>query len=154
MAEHIDLEKVKKTLDNLIETLRDGHEGFTELGERLKDPTARRFFLEELQVRSNFAGELENELHRLGVKDVHVSTSVSSKAHRGWGELKAKLGGGDYALLDTAEQGEDAAKKSYAEALEQDLPVPVRELVAGQQAHILKAHDRVKSLRDSLKKTS
>ncbi len=149
MAEHIDLSKVKKTLDSLIETLRDGHEGFTQLGDRLQDPTARRFFMEELQVRSNFAGELENELHRLGVKDVHVSSSVSAKAHRGWAELKSKLGGGDHALLETAEQGEDAAKKAYQDALNEELPAQVRDLLQRQQAHILQAHDRVKALRDS-----
>ncbi len=151
MAENIDPEKVEKTLKDLIETLRDGHEGFTDLGHRLTDPQAKRYFLEETQVRSNFAGELENELHHLGVKDVKVGTSTSSKMHRVWGELKNKMGGGDHALLETAEQGEDTAKKAYAEALEEHLPGNVRELLARQQSHILQSHDRVKALRDSSK---
>ncbi len=151
MPEHINLGKVEKTLKSLVETLRDGHEGFTDLGNRLQDPTARRFFMEELQVRSNYAGELENEMHRMGVKDVKVSSSVSSAAHRIWGELRAKVGGGDHALLATAEQGEDAAKKAYADALNEELPANVRELLANQQAHILQSHDKVKALRDSAK---
>ncbi|HWW22607.1 MAG TPA: PA2169 family four-helix-bundle protein, partial [Edaphobacter sp.] len=70
--------------------------------------------------------------------------------HRAWGDLKAKLGGGDHTLLATAEQGEDEAKKAYREALEQDLPLPVRQLLAEQQAHVLTAHDFVRNHRDAL----
>jgi uncharacterized protein (TIGR02284 family) len=151
MAEHIVLDKVESTLKDVIETLRDGHQGFIELGQRMQDATARRFFMEETQVRAEYAAELENELHRLGVKDVKVRTSPSSKAHRFWGELKAKLGGGDHALLDTAEQGEDVAKKAYADALKQELPLPIRELLVRQQEHIVAVHDKVKAMRDSKK---
>jgi uncharacterized protein (TIGR02284 family) len=151
MAENIDLKKVESTLKDLIETLRDGHEGFTGLGSRLKDAQARRFFMEETQVRANFAAELENVLHRLGVKDVKVSTSTTSKVHRFWAELKEKLGGGDHTLLETAEQGEDTAKKAYADALKEHLPNDVRELLVRQQAHIAQSHDRVKMMRDSSK---
>jgi uncharacterized protein (TIGR02284 family) len=151
MAEHIALDKVESALNDLIETLRDGHQGFIELGQRLQDPAAKRFFLEETQVRAEYAAELENELHRLGVKDVKVAASTSSKVHRFWGELKAKLGGGDHALLDTAEQGEDVAKKAYANALKQELPTPIREMLDRQQEHIMQVHDRVKALRDSKK---
>jgi uncharacterized protein (TIGR02284 family) len=151
MAEHIVLDKVESTLRDLIETLRDGHEGFIELGQRIQDPTARRYFMEETQTRAEYAAELENELHRMGVKDVKVGTSASSKAHRFWGELKAKLGGGDHALLDTAEQGEDVAKKAYADALKVELPAPIREMLVRQQEHILAVHDRVRAMRDSKK---
>ena len=151
MAEHIVLDKVESTLKDLIETLRDGHQGFIELGQRIQDPAAKRFFLEETQTRAEYAAELENELHRMGVKDVKVGTSTSSKVHRFWGELKAKVGGGDHALLDTAEQGEDVAKKAYADALKQDLPIPLKEMLDRQQEHILTVHDKVKAMRDSKK---
>ena len=151
MAEHIVLDKVEATLKDVIETLHDGHQGFIELGQRMQDATARRFFMEETQIRAEYAAELENELHRLGVKDVKVRTSTSSKAHRIWGELKAKLGGGDHALLDTAEQAEDVAKKTYADALKQELPLPIRELLDRQQEHIVAVHDKVKAMRDSKK---
>jgi uncharacterized protein (TIGR02284 family) len=99
-------------------------------------------------VRAEYAGELENELHRLGVKDVKQSGMVSGKTHRAWGELKAKLGGGDHTLLATAEQGEDAAKAAYEAALEEHLPRDVREVLLAQFAHIKSAHDVVKALRD------
>jgi uncharacterized protein (TIGR02284 family) len=53
-------------------------------------------------------------------------------------------------LLETAEQGEDTAKKAYADALDQDLPLPVRQMVAEQQAHVLTSHDFIRGHRDAL----
>jgi uncharacterized protein (TIGR02284 family) len=149
MAEHIEPEKVKATLSKLIDFLRDSHQGFTELGIHIADQQARLFFLKETQIRANFAAELENELHRLGVKDVHQNGMLSGKVHRAWGELKAQLGGGDHTLLATAEQGEDAAKKAYSEALQEDLPGDIIDLLARQQVHIVASHDTVRAFRDS-----
>jgi uncharacterized protein (TIGR02284 family) len=145
------LEKTEKNLHDLIEILRDGHQGFIELEKNLKDPEARQVFREETLVRAGFAAELENELHRLGEKDVKVASSTAGKVHRAWGELKARLGGGDHALLATAEKGEDEAKEAYEKALaSEDFPLPLREILLRQQRHILVAHDRVKALRDRL----
>jgi uncharacterized protein (TIGR02284 family) len=148
MPEHIALDKVESTLKDLVEVLHDSQEGFKELGHRLQDGAAKRFFLEETQRRAEYAAELENELHRLGVHDVKVGTSHSNKGRLFWAEIKAKLAGGDHALLSTAEQGEDTAKKAYADAVKEDLPLPLRELLDRQQEHILESHDRVKALRD------
>jgi uncharacterized protein (TIGR02284 family) len=145
------LKKTEKTLRDLIETLRDGHQGFIELEQNLKDPDARKLFREETLARAGFAGELENELHHFGVKDVKATSSTAGKVHRAWGELKARLGGGDHALLATAEKGEDEAKHAYEDALaSEDWPLPLREILLRQQRHILAAHDRVKALRDRL----
>jgi uncharacterized protein (TIGR02284 family) len=149
MPESIDHEKVKSTLTKLIDILRDSHQGFTEIGNHIKDESTRIFFMQETQKRAEFAAELENELHRLGVKDVHESGQLSGRIHRAWGELKANLGGGDHTLLATAEQGEDAAKKAYKDALEVHLPQDIRDILAVQQTHIHTAHDRVKALRDA-----
>jgi uncharacterized protein (TIGR02284 family) len=63
--------------------------------------------------------------------------------------LKVKLGGGDHSLLVTAEQGEDEAKRVYKEALEKDLPFPIRQLLTRQYAQIQISHDYVRAARDS-----
>ena len=145
------LSETKKVLLGLVNMLQDSQKGFADIGEHLKDETLKRYFLAESLKRANFRAELENELHRDGVKDVKESGSTAGAIHRVWGDLKAKLGGGDHTLLETAEQGEDTAKKAYKEALEQELPVPVRQLLSEQQAHVLTSHDYVKAARDSSK---
>lgn len=146
---HVKPELVQKSIRAVIEVLHDGHKGFTDIGHQLQDGEAKRFFLMETQTRAEFAAELENELHRMGVPDVKEGGTAAGAIHRVWGDLKAKLGGGDHTLLATAEQGEDVAKKAYEEVLKVTLPAPLRELLTKQQAHINESHDKVKALRDS-----
>ena len=141
---------MESVLLDVIKTLQDGQKGFADIGEHLKDEQVKRYFLAESLKRANFRAELENELHRAGMADVNESGTVGGAMRRAWGDLKAKLGGGDHTLLETAEQGEDEAKKTYKEALEQELPYPVRALLLEQQAHILASHDYVKRHRDEL----
>lgn len=142
--------EMKTAINAVISVLLDGQKGFADIGEHLKDDTLKRYFLAESLKRASFRGDLETILHQSGVHDISESGTTAGTVHRIWGDLKAKLGGGDHALLETAEQGEDAAKKAYKEALEQDLPLTVRETLSTQQAHILTSHDYVKAQRDAL----
>jgi len=141
----------EETLRSIIQVLIDGQEGFQTIGSELKDPTLKQYFLAESLQRAEFRGQLEEMLHQEGVRDVKESGTMSGTLHRVWGDLKVKLGGGDHALLVTAEQGEDAAKRVYREALEKDLPLPVREILSSQFAHIQTCHDYVRGERDSRK---
>ena len=143
--------EVKETLHDVIESLIDGQEGFQRIGEHLKDETLKKYFLAESLKRSQFRGELETLLHSTGDHDPKESGSVSGAIHRTWGDIKAHLGGGDHTLLETAEQGEDAAKKAYKDALQKELPLPVKQLLDTQYEHIQKSHNYVKAERDSSK---
>jgi uncharacterized protein (TIGR02284 family) len=147
----------ESTLEDVIAVLHDGHKGFADIGEHLKDPSAKTFFLQESLNRQQFAGELEAELQKMGgKKDVQKEGSIGGTTggalHRTWGDIKAKLGGGDHTLLETAEQGEDTAKAAYKKALEEKhLELPIREILEKQQRHIEASHDRVKAVRDAKK---
>ncbi|HEX4155534.1 MAG TPA: PA2169 family four-helix-bundle protein [Acidobacteriaceae bacterium] len=145
--------ETERVLLDVVKALQDGQKGFADIGEHLKDDMLKRYFLAESLKRANFRAELENELHRAGMADVKESGTTSGALHRAWGDVKAKFGAGDHELLATAEQGEDIAKKAYKDALEHDLPLPVRELLTEQQAHVLNSHDYVKSHRDALATT-
>ncbi len=138
-----------RVVRSVIQVLHDGQRGMAAIGSELKDEEAKRFFLEETQVRAEFAAELENELHRLGVHDVKEGGTAAGTVHRIWGDLKAKFGGSDHTLLETAEQGEDEAKAKYAEALNETLPGTVADLLREQQTHIIASHNLVRGLRDS-----
>jgi uncharacterized protein (TIGR02284 family) len=138
-------------LKSVINALEDGQKGMAEIGEHLKDQTLKHFFLAESLKRANFRGELENELHRQGVHDVHETGTASGALYRTWAGLKAKLGGGDHTLLETAEAAEDEAKDAYKDALSQELPMPIRQLLTEQQTQILTSHDFVRDARNALK---
>ena len=131
-AKNAELEKVVKEVINI---LQDGQKGFADIGEHLKDETLKRYFLAESLKRANFRAELG---------------TTAGTLHRTWGDLKAKVFGvSDHELLATAEQGEDQAKKVYKDALEQELPLPLRQLLSEQNAHIMSSHDYVRNHRDA-----
>jgi uncharacterized protein (TIGR02284 family) len=55
-----------------------------------------------------------------------------------------------HSILEECEFGEDAIKKTYDEALNEEvLPAYIREMLMEQQAELLDAHDEIKELRDS-----
>jgi len=143
-------DKFETSVRSIIQVLHDGHRGLADIGHHLENQTAKEFVLKESLTRQKFAGDLENELHRHGVADVIEGGTAAGAVHRTWGEIKAHLGGGDHTLLATAEQGEDEAQNAYADVLnEEGLPLPLKQMLSTQQEHILRAHDKIKSLRDS-----
>lgn len=139
------------SVKTVVQVLHDSQMGFADLGEKLKRPDLRQFFLAESATRGQFATELETELALAKGDTKDIGGTATGAIHRTWADLKASLGGGDHSLLEAAEQGEDAAKKAYREALEErDLPSSAtRELLIRQQAHIQASHDKVKAFRDS-----
>ena len=143
--------EVEDTLRSVIEALIDGQKGFLKISEHLKDETLRRYFAAESLKRAEFRGDIEEVLHQEGVHDVKEKGTVGGTVERTWVGIKAQLGAEDHSLLETAEAGEDAAKKAYQVALENRLPLPIKEMLDSQYAHVQASHDYVKAARDSRK---
>jgi uncharacterized protein (TIGR02284 family) len=137
------------TLNNLIETLKDGEEGFHKAAENVKRSDLKTLFNEYSRQRSQFASELQMEVTRLG-GDAEKSGSVSGALHRGWIDVKgAVTSKDDHSVLEEGERGEDSAVKNYQTALGEDLPGDLRSIVEQQYQHIQQAHNRIRSLRDN-----
>ena len=134
------------SIKNLISVLRDGQKGFADVGEHLQHPEHRSFFTSESQVRGKYADELERTVNQVTNADVHEIGTTLGAIHRTYTDLKAKLGGGDATLLETASVGEDAAVKAYQAALD-DTTVSdtIRALLAQQFEHIKQSQVQVKS---------
>jgi uncharacterized protein (TIGR02284 family) len=144
--------EIISTLNSLIETLKDGQEGFKQAAEAVKDPSLKSLFSEFSLQRSQFAGELQTEALQMGESEPEESSSASGAMHRAWINLKSALtSGDDHAILAECERGEDSAVKEYKEAMEEDLSSPVRDLISRQYARVQSAHDRIKQLRDAAK---
>jgi uncharacterized protein (TIGR02284 family) len=151
----VDSGKVKDVLQNLIETLRDSQNGFRFGAEHAHNPELKLFFNEESLKRGQFAGDLENEVQRLGERDPKREGTAKGSLHRAWFELKSKLGAGDdEGVLNWMEQGEDHMKKQYQEALQEKLPANVIEVIDLQSQDVIRTHDRVRDLRDRYKKVA
>ena len=132
--------EVISTLNGLIETCRDGQEGFRTAAEGVRGAELREMFQGYARQRAGFAGELQDEVRRLGGEPAQTGSLVAS-LHRGWMGLRAALEGGDErAITSECERGEEAAMSAYRSALDRDLPASVRALVERQFAEIKEAH--------------
>lgn len=139
-------EEVISTLNNLIETCRDGQEGFRAAAEGVERSELKHLFHTYSQQRARFVGELQGEVRRLG-GDPENSGSVAASLHRGWIDIKSAVTGkDDNAVLAECERGEDSAVSNYRDALDADLPANVRSLVERQFGEVKEAHDRIRSL--------
>jgi uncharacterized protein (TIGR02284 family) len=137
------------TLNGLIETCKDGLEGFKLAAEELERTDLKTLFYEFSQQRARFFGELQSLVSQLG-GDPEESGSFAGTVHRGWMNLKTALIGKDEAaILNECERGEDSAKNAYKEALQTALPANVVDVLQTQYASVQAAHDRVKALRDA-----
>lgn len=148
-AEKLSNDDVVSCLNDLIETCRDGQEGFRDSAEAVKDAELKTLFFEYSQQRAQFGAVLMELVRELGGDPTH-SGSTAGALHRGWIDLKSAItGGSDEAILDECERGEDSAKDAYKDALEKDLPGNIADVVRQQATAVQAAHNRVRELRNA-----
>lgn len=139
-------DEVLSKLNDLIETCRDGERGFREAAEHVRDGQAKRLFDECARQRGAFAGELAQEVRRLG-GEPQTGGTIGGAAHRGWMDVKGAItGNDDKAVIAEAERGEDVALRRYQDALDAELPAPIRSTIQRQYTEVRQAHDRVRAL--------
>ena len=147
-------QEVISTINNLIETLKDGQEGFKQAAEGVKDPQLKSLFNDYSQRRSRFATELQSQARSLGEPEPETSSTAAGALHRSWINLKSAVTrGDDHAILAECERGEDSAVEEYKKAIDQNLSAQLREIVSRQYSEIKNTHDRIKNLRDTAKKS-
>lgn len=140
------------TLNSLIETCKDGQEGFRQAAEGVKDAQLKSLFNELSLQRAKFAGELQSQAIQLGESEPEESSSTAGALHRAWINLKSAVTSqDDHAILAECERGEDSAVAEYKKAMESDLAGGVREIVSRQATEVKAAHDKVRDLRDARK---
>jgi uncharacterized protein (TIGR02284 family) len=146
--------EIISTINSLIETLKDGQEGFKQAADAVKDPQLQSLFREYSQQRSRFATELQTQAQSLGETEPEKTSSAAGAMHRAWINIKSvATSGDDKAILSECERGEDSAVNEFKKAMEDNLSSPLREIVSRQYSEIKSAHDRVKQLRDTASKS-
>lgn len=135
-------------LNDLIETSKDGENGFRSAAEDTKSAELKTTFLRRAEDCAKGASELQQLVSRMGGKP-EQGGSVAGAMHRGWMDLKAKVAHrDDLAILEECERGEDVAKAKYRKALDASLPDDVRAVVQRQYDGVVSNHDAVRDLRD------
>lgn len=136
------------TLNDLIETSKDGEYGFRTSAEYLRDPALKQSFTTRAEECRQAAAELQQLVVTLG-GTAEDSGSAAGALHRGWVAVKGTLAGyTDKAILEETERGEDTALASYRKALDEPLPAEVRAVVERQYEGVKRNHLQVRMLRD------
>lgn len=149
----MDNDEVISTLNDLIETSKDGEEGFRTCAEDISDPQIKTLFMNRAQGCASAAAELQQLVRAYG-GDPETSGGLGGALHRRWVDIKsAIMGKDDTAVLKECERGEDIAVNSYRDAIKKNLPPDVRAVVERQYEGVLKNHDEVKRLRDQFRTT-
>jgi uncharacterized protein (TIGR02284 family) len=140
---------IRLWLDRLIQTCKDGQEGFLTAAENIDDEEIRRLFSEYSLQRAKFVGELQAVAHELGNSDPENASSVPGTLHRGWINLKTAIVGREVrSILVECERGESFAVSEYGEALALEFPEYIRQIVERHHTAIVEAHRKVGKLAD------
>ncbi|WP_027996058.1 ferritin-like domain-containing protein [Simplicispira psychrophila] len=141
-------EDVVDVLNNLLESCRDGEQGFRASAEHAATGDLQSLLSRRATDCAVSAAELEHVVRSYGAEPAEGGT-VAGALHRGWVAIKAALSSNDdQAVLEECERGEDAMVARYRHALEKPLPASVRVLVQRQAQEAQRHHDEVKTLRN------
>jgi len=141
-------DEIISTLNDLIETSKDGDYGFKTCAEDVKDLELKQVFTAAAQRCAEGAKELQEQVRLFG-GDPDKHSSVAGTLHRAWVDIKAAITGKDeQGVLEECERGEDVAKKAYEKALAKGLPDNIRSIVQRQYQGVVENHDRVRDLRN------
>ncbi|MGI8569187.1 MAG: PA2169 family four-helix-bundle protein [Methylocella sp.] len=144
----MDNQKVIATLNDLLETTKDGERGFRACAEGVTSARLKTVFESAARRCDEGADELEAEIRRLGGEPA-ASGTVGGSLHRAWTNIKSSITGKDeHAVLTECERGEDVAKGAYEAALAEDLPPNVKTIVQRQYQGVKENHDRIRGLRN------
>lgn len=147
-------EKTVEVLNDLIQINNDRADGFDKASKDLSDENIDlKAIFEKLSSDSrDNVTELAGLVGRNN-EDPDTGNTILGTLHRAWIDIKASFGGDDrHSILAECERGEDAIKKAYRDALqENELGENVRTVLLKQQDGINISHDAIKALRDAHK---
>jgi uncharacterized protein (TIGR02284 family) len=143
---------VVKTLNDLIETSKDGQFGFEKSAGQVKDSELAALLRQRAVECGQAATELAAQVTQYGGSP-ETGGSTSGALHRTWVQVRSSLSTlSDHAVLEECERGEDHALARYRAAMNDELPTTLRTLVQRQLDGVQRNHDQVKALRDKLPK--
>jgi uncharacterized protein (TIGR02284 family) len=126
-------EELIGTLNDLIETCRDGINGFRTAADGVSSPIAKEVFLSRVHLIEKGLGDLDAAVQRLGGEPIEHGHPAASM-HRAWINIKSAVTlRDDRAIINEVVRGEEVAIQHYREALEKPLPADIRAMVEMQE---------------------
>ncbi len=146
-------DKTIEVLNSLITINNDRIEGYETASEATEEHELKTLFGKLISTSRKCRQELALEVNKLGGKAAE-GTKTAGKFFRAWMDVKAALTSKDRkAILNSCEYGEDKAKDTYDEVLENELEhlsAKHQTMIIAQKSLLEADHHQVKALRDAL----
>ncbi len=151
MANRNDNDAAISVLNDLIETSKDGVNGFRAAADAVESAEAKAVFLSRVQYIERAVVELQDAVRRLG-GDPEDSGSFMGKTHQRFLDLKAAITGrDDKAIINEVERGEDYLKEKFETALSSgDLSSETRAVVERAYQSVRSGHDQISRLKHGM----
>lgn len=143
-------DKLLEALSDLVKINNDRIQGYEKAIEQSTDDDLKALFHRMIEESEMYTQQLNAELTK-GGGGVQRNTTIYGRLYRTWMDVKATFTGKDrYAILAACEYGEDAAQRTYEDALRSDISMPyaVREMIANQKGALRSSHDTIRTYRD------
>jgi len=147
-------DKIIAALNELIETSKDGEKELTRAAEDARGPDLVRAFSDAEEANRTASAELQDQVRLLG-GTAEQDGSLKAAARRSWTSVKAMVSSrDDSAIMEECERCQSHIRGRYADALELDLPEPIRSVVERRHQAIVETHYRLLDLRNRFRDSS
>jgi uncharacterized protein (TIGR02284 family) len=143
------LEDFAASVSRVISICRDAEQGFHGAAGVTNEPALKETLEQYSLQHGQFAAQLQEAVRSTGF-DPTLPLGMGGRLYSEWINLKALVTRHDpYAILVEVARGETWVVDTYRDALEKNLPVGIRAVIAQQYAQIQQAHDHLTRLRDA-----
>ncbi len=138
-------------INSLITTTIDSADGFERSAENVQGTEFEQLFSDFARERRQIVGRLQEHVRTALGGEPNDDGSLKADLHRRFEDLRAAFGGGDKAVIEEVERGEDYIKAKYEAAMKDERLDPECRAFIGEAYQSVRAgHDRASQLKHSL----
>jgi uncharacterized protein (TIGR02284 family) len=137
-------------INSLITTTIDSADGFERSAENVQGTGLEALFSDFARERRQIVAQLQEHIRTLG-GEPNDDGSLKADLHRRFEDLRNAFGGGDKAVIEEVERGEDYIKAKYEAAMKDEkLDAECRALIGEAYQSVRAGHDRASQLKHTL----
>lgn len=138
-----------RTLNELIKICNDGKEFYNKGVEEVDSPKLQNLFTIMATSRQKAIEDLEPFVEGRGFETEEDGT-MAGKIRRGYASLQQVFRNDEKVLIEQLEENEDRTLEAFRDALKEDLPKNIDQVIVSNLATFAETHETMRNLKKSL----